>query len=182
VQHFKPPKAVASVAETQEAPKNRYEKLENRISACTMASSYGHAGHFTSSDELEAMLRDKDSFAANTSQSTLSSSSAQSQGPSLLAYSGAANPLTPPSSFHSSNLGLPQCYQSSAVFAGVAPSTKRFIPPVDTHADAINISATTSPHSGVPADAPFLSHGLGYDVFWPGWPRDLPSPGLVRHL
>jgi hypothetical protein len=38
VQHFKPRNAVASSAETQEPPKNRFEKLENRISAFTIAS------------------------------------------------------------------------------------------------------------------------------------------------
>jgi hypothetical protein len=133
------------------------------------------------SDELEAMLRDKNSPEANKSQST---SSAQSQSPTLPAYSTAANALlsTPPSSFHSPGIGLPQCYQSPTTFTGVAPSSKGFVPPVDTHPEAVNISATTSPHSGVPADTSYLSHGFGYDVFWPGWPRDLPSPSLVRHL
>ena len=27
-----------------------------------------------------------------------------------------------------------------------------------------------------------FSHGSGYDVIWPAWPRDLPSPSLIRHL
>ena len=137
-----------------------------------------------SPDELEAMLRDKNSLEANKSQSTVSPSSAQSQSPTLPAYPGAANALlsTSPSSFHSPGLGLPQCYQSSTAFTGVAPSSKRFVLPVDTHPETVNISATTSPHSGVPADPSYLSNGFGYDVFWPGWPRDLPSPGLVRHL
>jgi hypothetical protein len=38
VQHLKPQNAAASSAETQEPPKNRFEKLENRISAFTIAS------------------------------------------------------------------------------------------------------------------------------------------------
>jgi len=38
VQYLKPQNAVASSAETQEPPKNRFEKLETRISAFTIAS------------------------------------------------------------------------------------------------------------------------------------------------
>jgi len=134
-------------------------------------------------DELEAMLRDQNSPAASKSQSSLSSS-AQSQSPSLPTYSDAANALlpSPPSTFRTPDLRLPQSYQSSPVFTGVASPPKGFISPMDTHPEPVDISTTVSTHSGVPADPSFLSHDFGYDVFWPGWPGDLPSPGLVRHL
>lgn len=40
MQHFKPHEVVASSAEAQEAPKTRYEKLENRISSYTILSPH----------------------------------------------------------------------------------------------------------------------------------------------
>jgi len=137
-------------------------------------------------DELESMLKDQNSPGASKSQSSLSSPSVsvQSQSPSLPVYSGATNTVlsTPPPTFHSPSLGLPQSYQSSSAFAGVAPPSKGFTSPVDTQPEAVNVSTTASAQPGVPSDTSFLSHSFGYDVFWPGWPRDLPSPGLVRHL
>ncbi|KAH9984661.1 hypothetical protein BJV74DRAFT_848132 [Russula compacta] len=130
------------------------------------------------------MLKDQNSPAASkSSQASLSPPSTQSQSPSLPAYSGLTGPAisTPPPTFHSPNFGLPQSYQSSPVtFAGVTASPKGFVSQVDTHPDVVNISTTAN--SEVQDAASFLSHDFGYDVFWPGWPRDLPSPALVRHL
>jgi hypothetical protein len=127
------------------------------------------------------MLKDQNSPGANMSQSSLSSPSLQSQSPSLPVYSGATNAVlsTPPPTFHNPNLGLPQSYQSSSAFTGVAPPSKGFISPGDTQPEAVSLSTTAHPG---PSDTSFLSHGFGHDVFWPGWPRDLPSPSLVRHL
>ncbi|KAI0307712.1 hypothetical protein B0F90DRAFT_1676459 [Multifurca ochricompacta] len=150
-------------AGAQEAPKNRYEKLENRI------------------NELEAMLKDQSSpGASKSSQSSLSPPPAHS--PTLQAYSGATI-STPPSAFHSPNLGVPQTYQPSSVnvnFTGLSASPKSFISSVENHPELVAIPTAASEVQS--AAASFLSPGLGYDVFWPGWPRDLPSPGLVRHL
>ena len=142
------------------------------------------AGSYLSLDELEAMLKDQSSPGANKSQSSLSSPSVQSQSLPVYSGVGATNAVlsTPPPTFHSPNLGLPQSYQSSSAFTGVAPASKGFILPGDTRPEAVNVSTTASAHLGVPPDTSFLSHGFGYDVFWPGWPRDLPSPSLVRHL
>lgn len=143
-----------------------------------------HFTCFLSPDELEAMLKDQNPPAASkSSQSSLSPPSTQSQSPSLPAYSGLTVPAisTPPPAFHSPNFGLPQSYQPSSVtFTGVTASPKSFISQVDTHPDVVDISTTAD--SEVQGAASFLSHDFGYDVFWPGWPRDLPSPALVRHL
>ncbi|KAI0257655.1 hypothetical protein BJV78DRAFT_1116422 [Lactifluus subvellereus] len=154
---------VANSAGAPEAPKNRYEKLENRI------------------NELEAMLRDQNSPSANRSpQSCLSPPLAHSS--SLPTYSGLPGVpnSTPPSSFHSLNPEPPQGYQSSSFcFPGVASSSESFISPVENHPEVVNISQTNSePQSATP----LLTPGFGSDLFWPGWPSDLPSPSLVRHL
>lgn len=137
----------------QEAPKNRYEKLENRI------------------NELEAMLRDQGSSSASKSpQSSLSPPSAHS--PNVPIHPGLTGATIPtPPVFHSPSLGLPQSYQSSpGDYPGISSSSTSFI------------AAAENPSNDVQTDTPFLSPGLGYDVYWPGWPKDLPSPALVRHL
>jgi len=133
------------------------------------------------------MLKDQNSPAANKStQSSLSSLSPHSQSPSLPTYPGAVtggNLSTPPSTFQSPNLAHPQSYQSPPVpFTGLDPSPKSFIAPADILSEVVNISTNTGTPSEVHADTSFLAHPFGYDVFWPGWPRDLPTPGLVRHL
>lgn len=175
---------MAGSAGAQEAPKNRYEKLENRISsymAVLVPLTTSHS--FQSSDELEAMLKDQNAPpVTNSSKPNLSPSSAHSQSPSLPVYHGLSSSSisTPPSSFHSPDLALPQSYQPSSVtFTGIAPSSKSFISPVDAQPEVINISSVTLEAQDTTS---FLTHGFGYDVFWPGWSRDLPSPGLVRHL
>ncbi|KAH8982587.1 hypothetical protein EDB92DRAFT_1893745 [Lactarius akahatsu] len=137
----------------QEAPKNRYEKLENRI------------------NELEAMLRDQGSSSASKSpQSSLSPPSAHS--PNVPIHPGLTGATIPtPPVFHSPSLGLPQSYQSSpGDYPGISSSSTSFI------------ASAENPSNEVQTDTPFLSPGLGYDVYWPGWPKDLPSPALVRHL
>ncbi|KAI9513029.1 hypothetical protein F5148DRAFT_462319 [Russula earlei] len=155
---------VAGSIGAQEVPKNRYEKLENRI------------------NELEAMLKDQNSPTA--SKSSQPSPSALSQSPSLPVPPGltSATVSSPPSAFHSPDLGLPQGFHLPPVaFTGLT-SPKNFIAPVDTLPDVVNLSSANDATSEVQGDVLFLPHGFGYDVFWPGWPRDLPSPGLVRHL
>ncbi|KAH9162760.1 hypothetical protein EDB89DRAFT_1860500 [Lactarius sanguifluus] len=144
---------VAGPMGAQEAPKNRYEKLENRI------------------NELEAMLRDQGSSSASKSpQSSLSPPSAHTPNvPIHLGLTGVTIPT--PSVFHSPSLGLPQSFQSSpGDYPGISSSSTSFI------------ASAENPSNDVRTDTPFLSPGLGYDVYWPGWPKDLPSPALVRHL
>ena len=141
--------------------------------------------------ELEAMLKDQNPSAANKSPSPPSlspSTSAQSQpqASSLPNYAGLANTTisTPSSALHSPDLGFQQDYQpSSLTFTGVSPSLKSFISPVDTHPEDVNIPTTAAVISEIQGDSTsFLSQDFGYDVIWPAWPRDLPSPSLVRHL
>ncbi|KAI9445302.1 hypothetical protein H4582DRAFT_1806331 [Lactarius indigo] len=144
----------------QEAPKNRYEKLENRI------------------NELEAMLRDQGSPSASKSpQSSLSPPSTHS--PNVPVHPGLTGAtIPPPSVFHSPGLGLPQSYQSSpGDYPGITSSSTSFISSVENPSDIV-----PTPVNDVQTAPPFLSPGLGYDVYWPGWPKDLPSPALVRHL
>jgi hypothetical protein len=146
---------VADSIGAQEAPKNRYEKLENRI------------------NELEAMLKDQNPSAPTKSaQSSLSPPSTHS--PNIPAHPGL---IPTPSVFHGPSLGLPQSYQSSpGDYPGISPSSTSFISSAENPPDIV------SPVNDVQTAGPFLSPGLGYDVYWPGWPKDLPSPSLVRHL
>jgi hypothetical protein len=140
---------------------------------------------FLFADELELMLKDQSVPAPNkSSQSSLSPDSAQSLSPTY-SSSGLANvTITAPSTFHAPSLGLPQGYQPSSVdFTGVAPFPKSFISVVDSPPDAVEVPTTPTLISDFPNESTsFLSHGFGYDVIWPAWPRDLPSPSLVRHL
>ena len=135
--------------------------------------------------ELESMLKDQNPPAGNkSSQSSLSPTSAtQSVSSSLPTYPGlASTTITAPSSFHAPNLVLPQEYQSSSVDFGVTPSPKGFMSLVDTHQEAVKPPITPVVSDFQTDGAPFLPHGFGYDLIWPAWPRDLPSPNLVRHL
>jgi hypothetical protein len=139
-------------------------------------------------DELEAMLKDQNSPAPNkSSASSLSPNSAQSQPSSLPDYAGLADTTisSPSSTFHPPNLGLQQDYEpSSFTFTtGVTPPLKSIISPVDTQPAVVKIPAAAATISDIQGDSnSFLPHGFGYDVIWPAWPRDLPSPSLVRHL
>ena len=169
---------VAGSIGAQEAPKNRYEKLENRISSSTIPCHPLCLLSFVSSDELEAMLRDQNSSSASKSpQSSLSPPSTHS--PNVPVHPGLAGATIPtPSVFHSPSLGLPQSYQSSpGDYPGIPPSSTSFISSAENPPDIV-----PSPVNDVQTATPFLSPGLGYDVYWPGWPKDLPSPALVRHL
>jgi hypothetical protein len=138
-------------------------------------------------DELEAMLKDQTSSAPNkSSPPSLSPASAESQPSSLSNYAGLTNATTstPSSIFHSPDFGLRQDYQpSSLTFTGVTPPLKSFISPVDNHLEEMKVPTTDAFISEIQGDTTsFLSQGFGYDVIWSTWPRDLPSPSLVRHL
>lgn len=138
-------------------------------------------------DELETMLKDQTSSAPNkSSPSSLSPALAESQSSSLSNYAGLTNATisTPSSILHTPDFGLPQDYQpSSLTFTGVTPPLKSFIAPADNHPEEMKVPTTAAVISEIQADTTsFLSQGFGYDVIWPAWPRDLPSPSLVRHL
>ena len=169
---------VAGSIGAQEAPKNRYEKLENRISQST--GQYRPLSHHSSvsPDELEAMLRDQNTSPAGKSpQSSLSPPSAHS--PNIPAHPGLTGATIPsPPVFHSPSLGLPQGYQSSpGDYPGIPSSSTSFISSAENPPDIV-----PTPVNDVQTAPPFISPDLGYDVYWPGWPKDLPSPALVRHL
>jgi hypothetical protein len=137
--------------------------------------------------ELEAMLKDQTPPApSKASQPSLSPTSAESHSPSSSTYPGLTNTTitTLSSTFHAPNHGLEQGYQPSSVtFNGVPPPSKNFLSLVDTHPEAVKAPSTAAFVSEIQGDtSSFLSNGFGYDVIWPAWPRDLPSPSLVRHL
>lgn len=162
----------------QEAPKNRYEKLENRISASTIPCHPLCLLPIVSLDELEAMLKDQGSSDPTKSiQSSVSPPSSHS--PNIPGHPGLTGATIPtPSVFHSASLGLPQNYQPSpGEYPGITPSSTSFISSAENTPDIV-----PTPVNDVQTAGPFLSPGLGYDVYWPGWPKDLPSPSLVRHL
>ncbi len=160
----------------QEAPKNRYEKLENRISS-SMFTCHPFCPSLVSSDELEAMLRDQNSPSDNKS-SPPSLSPPSKHSPNLSTHPGLTGaPIRTPSVFHDPNLDLSHGYQSSQGYPGMSPSPKNFVSSTENPPDVV-----PTPVNDVQTATPFLSPGLGYDVYWPGWPKDLPSPALVRHL
>jgi hypothetical protein len=133
------------------------------------------------------MLKDQPSSAPNkSSPSSLSPTSAQSQPSSFSNYPGLTNATisTPSSTLQIPDVGLGQDYQpSSLTFTGVTPPLKSFISPVDNHPEEMKVPTTDTVISEIQGDTTsFLSQGFGYDVMWPAWPRDLPSPSLVRHL
>jgi hypothetical protein len=137
-------------------------------------------------DELEAMLKDQTSPNSDKSPpSSLSPTSAQSQSSSLSNYAGLTNTAvtTPPSNLHTPDFGVRQDYQpSSLTFTGVTP-LESFISPVDNYPEVMKVPTPAAIISEIQGDTTsFLSQGFGYDVMWPAWPRDLPSPSLVRHL
>lgn len=140
-------------------------------------------------DELEAMLKDQNSSTLNkSSPSSLSPTSAQSQSQfsSLSNYAGLANATisTPSSTLHTPDFGLQQDYQpsSSLAFTGVPPPIKSFISPAHAHPETTKIHTTAAVIPEIQGDpTSFFSEGE-YDVIWPAWPRDLPSPSIVRHL
>jgi hypothetical protein len=173
---FKPSWTVASSA-GPEAPKNRYEKLENRISSYILFYSPIPSLTLYSLDELEAMLRDQNSPSAN--KSSKSSLSPPATHPATLPTSSGFQPVSvsAPSGFHSLNAGLPQCYQSPPFnFTGMITSSENFISLAENHPEVVNIpSINSEPHD----PNSFLTSN---DLFWPGWPSDLPPPSLVRHL
>ena len=177
---------MAGTSGAQEPPKNRYEKLENRISTSPSWRRFLPIHDISSVSsfpgELEAMLKDQNPLAADTSSQSSISPSAQTQSPSLPTYAGLTNSSIPTLTFHTPDLGLPQNYEPSSVtFTGVTSSPKSFFSLVDTHPESVKTPAAVV--SELQGDtSSFLSHGLGYDVIWPAWPRDLPSPSLVRHL
>jgi hypothetical protein len=172
---FQPSWAVASSAGA-EAPKNRYEKLENRISSYMFLSPIPSVTLY-SLDELEAMLRDQNSPSANKSSKS-SLSPPPTHTPSLPTSSGLQDvSVSTPSGFHSLNPGLSQCYQSPPFnFTGITPSPETFISLAENHAEVVNIPTINSEPQGPNS---LLTSG---DLFWPGWPSELPSPSLVRHL
>jgi hypothetical protein len=135
------------------------------------------------------MLKDQASLGPNkSSPPSLSPASAQSQPSSLSNYAGLTNATisTPSSILHTPDFGLQQDYQpSSHTFTGITgitPPLESFISPVDNHPEDMKIP-TAAVISEIQGDTTsFLSQGFGYDVMWSAWPRDLPSPSLVRHL
>jgi len=173
----------------QEVPKNRYEKLENRISSylASLLQMYDILSVTFCPDELEAMLKDQTSSVPDkSSQSSLSPASAQSQSSFLSNHAGLANATTsiPSSILRTPDFGLRQNYQPPSLnLAGVTPPLKSFILPVDNHPEEMKVPTTATVISEIQDDTTsLLSQGFGYDVIWPAWPRDLPSPSLVRHL
>lgn len=140
-------------------------------------------------DELEAILKDQTPSVPNNLKSSPSSLSPASAQSSLSNYAGLTNATisTPSSTLHTPDFGLQslqQDYQPSPLtFTGVTPPLKSFISPVDTLPEDMKVPTTASVISEIQGDATsFLSQGFGYDVMWPAWPRDLPSPSILRHL
>lgn len=137
-------------------------------------------------DELEAILKDQTPSAADNLKSPPSSLSPASAQSSPSNYAGLTNATTstPSSTLNTPDFGLQQDYQPSPLtFTGVTAPLKSFISSVDTFPEDMKVPTTASVISEIQGDATsFLSQGFGYDVMWPAWPRDLPSPSILRHL
>lgn len=136
------------------------------------------------------MLKDQTSSGPNkSSPPSLSPASAQSQPSSLSNYAGLTNTTisTPSSILQTPDFGLQQDYQpSSHTFTGITPLSpplESFISSVDNHLEEMKIPTAAAVISEIQDDTTsFLPQSFGFDVMWPAWPRDLPSPNLVRHL
>ncbi|KAI0051666.1 hypothetical protein FA95DRAFT_1511617 [Auriscalpium vulgare] len=133
-------------------PKNRYEKLENRI------------------NELEALLKDQ-SVSADMDSPNLDFSDLAS---TLPLNSASATGLSSPISQFQPSLAT---YQMPINFTTVDSSPSD--PSPSALASNISSSPTIQIDSG--ASMPSTDQ-FSYDVFWPSWPPDLPLPNMLRHL
>ncbi|KAI5124712.1 hypothetical protein M0805_004318 [Coniferiporia weirii] len=139
------------------APKNRYERLENRIS------------------ELEALLRQKEA-SQNSSPSdlpALSNDDARSStSPIILSTS-----YPPPGSLRQSS---DFSRNTSNSYLVPFPRTNSGSPSVPAYISP----ATTPPQNGTSTSAGEPQVGTNYatQVLWPNWPHDLPSFTLLQHL
>ena len=146
-----------------EGPKNRYERLENRISQSNNILWLLNLSRYP--DELETLLRQREQQSEGSSQSPpLSDSALQTSA------------VVSRNSNGDTNLFLPQSYPHG--YTGPSPSiantTGQFdqSPELFAHMNVVpnNESNTPSSHSG------------GYDIVWSTWPPNLPPPSLLRHL
>lgn len=160
----------------QEPPKNRYEKLESRISEIGIALVLIRPTHYLSlADELESLLKDQGSLSNANSPPMGERSSTATLLNDSTSPSPASNNFGPttgirldPATEIGVNYGEPPFSFSSHM--DTFPSGPS--PP-----NAINSSSIVGASaSGSPSDQ------YGFDVFWPSWPRNLPLPNLLRHL
>ncbi|KAF9015250.1 hypothetical protein BDQ17DRAFT_1340740 [Cyathus striatus] len=163
----KPECTFDDVAEANSAindgPKNRYERLENRI------------------NELETLLRQKESAeavsAAQTHTSSISRSLDQPSFHSQL--SSVSNPLvTDFSSFPSTSIS-PSSTGMSHQYTGGSPENS-VRPRHDSRSPSQDIFSAMPGGSSLSRDP--SNSSLGLDVIWPNWPSSLPKPDLLRHL
>jgi elongation factor P--beta-lysine ligase len=180
---------VPGTAAAQEVPKNRYEKLETRI------SSYLASLLQCTTFYLFLFVQMNSNQCSRTRPRHLPTSPPYQvfrllrRNPNhhlfqIIAGFTNATISTPSSTLHTPDFGLRQDYQpSSLTFTGITPPLKSFIAPVDNHLEKMKVPTTDAVISEIQGDTTsFLSQSFGYDVLWPAWPRDLPSPTLVRHL
>ncbi|KDQ63649.1 hypothetical protein JAAARDRAFT_148211 [Jaapia argillacea MUCL 33604] len=167
---------------SHEVPKNRYERLENRI------------------NELEDLLRQKEQAEAQAhrdSSNSVTSREALSQYPSPpnsnplsseVSRSRDAASLSPSSFGGNSEADGRSPNPNTIDFAASAPSLGIISPsPYDYGNQLSGISAHISPPLGSGTSSnPLLigneSSNANHDLIWTVWPPTLPSPDLVRHL
>ena len=151
-----------SVPEAQE-PRNKFERLENRISACHVHRSSGDIKSLLA--ELEALLREKDQALSN--HQSRSASTDSFFDPSTL-FPG----LNENFGFHDGSQIPPMHFPTASALdelAGVASLMGS--PPFDTLSHGLE-------HAGHQA----YPKSWGLDVTDPSWPRNLPNVSLLRQL
>ena len=171
----------------QDPPKNRYEKLENRIGEFNVIDAryrYIHSLHVPYADELEALLRERGSIKPLRSKlppshaTDTSSSSFDGLASSPAVVNGSA-PSGLSSHTHSSMLGT-NPFQEDITNFSARVDISRYINNLGSSGNNVfeqqNVSASRV------AGSDSQTSDLSYQLSWPGWPVDLPAPTLLRHL
>ncbi|KAH8120305.1 hypothetical protein DFH11DRAFT_1559424 [Phellopilus nigrolimitatus] len=141
-------------AQPHAVPKNRYERLENRIS------------------ELEALLRQKDAASQRSTFVDLASANDPESSAST----------TPSAS--TGSLGKPYNVSQNAPFISNAAPFHQTFPSIPTsplipaHISPVN----TPPQNGITSNGSQPGFNYATQVLWPNWPHDLPPLELLQHL
>lgn len=153
-----------NTATVSDGPKNRFEKLESRIT------------------ELEALLAQKDAVVAAATREISSRSHFLDQSFSV---QSAITPtaLNTSSSSHDYH-GFPSAHTSSAV----SPVTSLYqnglpinrAPYQDQPNFSLQPMFNGDGYNG--STIPSVDPSFGMDLMWPSWPPNLPHPNLLRHL
>lgn len=172
-----------------EVPKNRYERLENRISTFQTITYCETVLKVYRSDELETLLQQKERESSSSAPPQLNSlshsHSPESQHAPLA--SRYQNPNGDPNfSFNHGRspsdamVGITQSLSSTSS-GGMGYLNGQYQPARTNSYENQTFSHIAEVRS--PTDDPALSPSApGLEMVWPNWPPDVPQVELLRHL